>query len=647
MRRSFHSSGYAALPAVAGVALMLTMSLTMLFKSSLLTRDQAAKTQLRMDYHQREEALMRAIVAVFPSHAAAAMRADHAASEDYSWDSIFAEAVALSAVSERLPPDLLDSLSLRSARQADVGDNADNLVRSWMTSLSGEAGRVTPGTTAFADVFQQTAFAGRVPPLLEMSESLMEADALRPVVTPEKRYASQAAGLLADVGAHPVYNLIPYPNIRFGYAEPGQPFVAKRNWWAFSVNYGGPRQPVTRHYVLSLYEVPSQMPIEAATFAAIGQHQDGVAWNVERVRIEGGVYADAMAVQSSSYGATRLAGRNGITMDGPLDVGGVQVDADFDAIGVREQLQALQQSDVLPVALSANSGRLAFLPLQPGNAFLLRPEPGTRSVWERYLDGAGHCCVTVEAVEMVSLGDQTPTALRIRFQNAAAGVSEVILRRGVNWPSIFDAGGDTMPFQTELTDNSRSCLTFLPSLLNDWLLANGGASIATNNTFWFGVDAAADPETVQPLNDPPDPEDMCVILRRGGDLTAYTNGLAIVAPLRVYVGDDLNAVPAAGPPAGSGLDEGAEFYPPLSIFAAEVRIGTTVVNRLVEHHGQIGTLSKTGPAAWQPLDIKLGSDDAVHSDNISADLKPLRSPAELPPIHQMNWLVVIEEITRD
>jgi len=45
--------------------------------------------------------------------------------------------------------------------------------------------------------------------------------------------------------------------------------------------------------------------------------------------------------------------------------------------------------------------------------------------------------------------------------------------------------------------------------------------------------------------------------------------------------------------------------------------------------------------------MKSGSDDAVHSDSISVDLKPLRSPAELPPVHPMNWLVVIEDIPQD
>jgi hypothetical protein len=140
---------------------------------------------------------------------------------------------------------------------------------------------------------------------------------------------------------------------------------------------------------------------------------------------------------------------------------------------------------------------------------------------------------------------------------------------------------------------------------------------------------------------------MCLIIRKGRDLSSYSKGLSVVTPLRVYVGDDLNDVPLSGPPVGSGLEGTEAFYPPLSIFAAELRIGTTSVNRLVEHRGQIGTLTKGLGARWSPLDIKLGSDDAVHSENISADLRPLRSPAELPPVHQMNWLVVIEEIPQD
>ncbi|WP_156345570.1 hypothetical protein [Verrucomicrobium spinosum] len=45
--------------------------------------------------------------------------------------------------------------------------------------------------------------------------------------------------------------------------------------------------------------------------------------------------------------------------------------------------------------------------------------------------------------------------------------------------------------------------------------------------------------------------------------------------------------------------------------------------------------------------MKSGTEEAVHSEGILADLSPLRSPAELPPVYQMNWLVVVEEIPQN
>jgi hypothetical protein len=640
-------SGYVSLPIVTGLAIMFTLSLTMLFKSTLMNRDQASKTQLRVDYRQREETLLRALIATFPGKAMECMKANHAEGTAHAWSTIFAEAVAISASSQRLSPEILQSLDLRGKLSGDVGDHSSSEVRSWITSLTGEAGQVTPGTTAYAEIFALPAFAGKVPPLLDTTTELQTADTVRPIVTPLKRYGTQAPGLLADVAVHPVYNLIPYPNIRFGYAAPGEPFVAKRNWWAFTVNYGSSNSTVARHYVLSLYEVPSQMPIEAATFAAIGTHQDGTAWNASTVSIEGSVYAARMSV-AGAYGASRLAGRSGIEMTADLDLGGVSVGSDFDALGERERLQAEQGTDVLPVALSANSGRLTFLPLPTGAGYLRRSPPDTTlNAFEEYTAGGQRCRITVEATAMVSYEDQTPTAIRVRFPNPAGGMSEVVLQRGSNWPTVFETGGEAIPFQTELTNNNRSCLTFHPSLLDAWLQTQGAASVASNNSLYFDVDPTLDPLTVRTVSDPPSMDDMCVIIRRGKDLTNYTAGLSIIAPLRVYVGDDLNAIPAATVPAGSGLADGTVFYPPLSIFAAELRVGTTGFNRPIEHHGQLGSLATSGATAWQPLDMKSGSDDAVHSDSISADLKPLRSPAELPPVHPMNWLVVIEEIPQD
>ncbi|MDZ4288144.1 MAG: hypothetical protein U0984_09305, partial [Prosthecobacter sp.] len=309
--------GFAALPMVTALGLMMILSLVLIFNQTLMNRDQVAQTQLRSDYHQREDALMRAVVAVFPKKAIACMDAGFVSSTNHSWSTIFSEAITLSSVSTTLSETVIHDLGLAAARDGDVGDQSAATVKSWITSLSGEADKVTPGTTSYADVFALPQFAGKVPPLLGASDALQAADALRPVVGTQKRYTTQSSGLQADVTVYPIYNLIPYPNIRFGYAEPGQPFVAKRNWWAFTVNYGNRGASVAKHYVLSLYEVPSQMPIEASTFAQIGKHQDGTAWNSTAVTISGSIYGDRLDV-TGTYGASRFNGRRSIDVTGTL-----------------------------------------------------------------------------------------------------------------------------------------------------------------------------------------------------------------------------------------------------------------------------------------------------------------------------------------
>lgn len=642
------------MPAVTALALMLTLSLLGLFRTGLIHRDQAAKGQLRGDYHQREEAFLRALVTVLPRKAISCMKAGYDPADEYSWKTIFAESVAIAGGTESLSPEMLASLGLAAARRGDVGDQGAETVGTWITSLTGAIGKVTPGTTDYADVFAQPRYAGRVPPLLDMSANMQEADEVMPVIAPEKRYNSQDPGLLADVTKHPTYNLIPYPNIRFGYAAPGEPFVAKRNWWAFKVSFGAPADgrpspvpAVEKHYVISLYEIPSQLPIEGAVFAQIGTHGDGVAWDAATVSIAGGVYADNIAM-SGAFGAARITGKESVQMTGPMSLDGSEVGEDFDEPGVREQMQVERRSDILPVAISANAGRLTFQPIQRASEFLKRSaDVSAISAWDAYTKGAEQCRMTVEAISMVSLEDQTPTAIRVRFDMPGGGRGEIVLRRGVNWPTILEPTGEAIPFQTELTDSNHSCLTFYPSLLDSWLQMYGGASVSVNNSIYFQTDAAADPLTVLPTSDPLAADSVAIIIRKGKDLTSFTSGLSLVAPLRVYVGDDLNATPMAAVPAGSGLATGDEFFPSMSISAAELRIGTTSFNRPFEHHGQMLSLAAGGAGVWQPLDVKSGSDNAVHTDTIAAELKPLRSPAELPPVHQMNWLVVIEEIPRD
>lgn len=624
---------------VSFFGVFMLLSLAMIYRGTIISRDQAAKSQLKIDYHQREEALMRALVATFPSKVVACLKNNHAVSTDYDWNAIFKEAIERAAAAEGLSADLKTKIGITNIRDADVGDDTVAKVQSFITDLKGVAGKVTPGTTDYATEFQTPQFLNKVPPFLTAPAGLTTADENRPIVSPDKIYTS-STGLGSNAANYPKFAKISYPNIRFGYAAPGEPFVAKRNWWAFRVKYGvGPG--LTKNYVLSLYEIPSQLPIEAATFAEIGKHSDGTAWGAN-ITIEGGVYADKLKM-NDAHGAERLAGRQSIELTQTITLDNTSVTQDFDAMGVREQMQASAKSNILPIALSANSGRVVFYPIPSGTAFLNKPT-GTTTKWDQYKSGAIDCKVEVEALSMVGLPNQTPTSIRVRFRTAAGTKQTVTLTRDNNWPTTVEPGGDEIPFQTELTNSNRSCLTFYPSLLNAWLASQGGASVDTNNSVHFTVDASADPLTVVPLSSPPATDDMCVIIRKGKNLTSFTKGLSIVGPLRVYIGDDLNDVPMPSVPSDPSTASMTEFYPPMSIFAAELRVGTTAFNRPFDHKGQMGSLQSGGSAAWRPMDMKSGSDDAVHTDAIEAELTPLQSPAELPPIHQLNWLVVIEEI---
>ncbi len=119
-------------------------------------------------------------------------------------------------------------------------------------------------------------------PLQTASSSVLDRDKDYPIVSDSKIYGDLASsGVELSVSDYPKWNIIPYPEIRFGYCAPGQPFVAKRNWWAFSMSLGehdgllksyarGDGSIGERDFIVSLYEIPSQLAISAESFMSLG-----------------------------------------------------------------------------------------------------------------------------------------------------------------------------------------------------------------------------------------------------------------------------------------------------------------------------------------------------------------------------------------
>ena len=199
------------------------------------------------------------------------------------------------------------------------------------------------------------------------------------------------------------------------------------------------------------------------------------------------------------------------------------------------------------------------------------------------------------------------------------------------------------PYEVTQLTTGQKCISVYPERIPAFLTRFGGAGPAVNHSLAVNVDYSSSGinsiarKPVIPCTD----NDYGVVLRECANLTPFTKGFSLVTNLRVYIGDDFNVVPTT-PPAGytpAGL-----FYPPCSLFTPEKRYGADVDPFAVELSGQIGSLaSDTVTNAVRPLDSKTLSGAAVPASNITVNLRPIRHPAELPPISMMNWLVLLEE----
>ena len=255
-----------------------------------------------------------------------------------------------------------------------------------------------------------------------------------PIISTDKTYPVATPGLGASATpgtGWPLYNIIDYPDIHFGYAAQGGKFVAKRNWWAFSVVFGKTLvsgdvsiPAVKRNYVLSIYEVPSQLALSAAGKIRVGAYEDGTSWTGTTVK--GGAFAgevesgNSLNLQNFSGGSARISARRSINLGGAATVGGDAIANGFDALGTREVRRA-SDTGFYVASVAGDSGRVAILPLGQGEQFLRRDETDgmqntvSPTPWDRYALGARQCAMQIEIRALRVAGDTEPTQVRFHY----------------------------------------------------------------------------------------------------------------------------------------------------------------------------------------------------------------------------------------
>lgn len=606
--------GYISFVLVLSTASILTLLTVAAYKRAMNAQAVQSKVQLRVDYGEKEEAILRSIISITPNRAIRAMQQDSnlntTKSNPLRWQDIFTEALDMAGSRTSISSNMVTTLNIPNLKIANAGDSALESPAKIFAAIPTETGYVSAG-------INRSLGTGYPPPLTSTDATTNTRDFLYPIISSKKAYGSLAQSAVGlPVGTYPNFNLLKYPQINFGYARPGEDFVAKRNWWAFSVDVAGSDNDKTllarnkRNFVLSIYEIPSQLAISASSFMSIGQYASGDAW--ANVNIDGGMFVGKAVVEGTTA-INALSSRRGMTLSSGTTIGGQTFANSPFTPGVRESYQ-VTQGDFFPVSLASESGRASFIPINRGADFFDRfasaVETNVLSTtsWNDYSIGAMQCAMRLDVTQVQSSTNLTPTMFRYQYfltngtrasmvmplnnavitslppgyvkvcdENQSYTFNEAVdvaygisggftFRQGLSGTINFDNAtfGDPKvgtlkagywrpraPFEVKSLASSQTCIAVYPQRIPAFLARIGAANSAINHSLAVNVDY-----TVSGLNNinrkpliPCTINDYGLILQECGDLTGFTKGFSLVTNLRLYIGDDFNVVPAT-PPSG-------------------------------------------------------------------------------------------------
>lgn len=412
------------------VLFMLTLML-FAYKRALNSQAILADIQTQEDYREKEESVLRSIVAITPNRAIRAMQDGSNSSNQrrnpLMFKNIFKEALEQSNAKDSISPQLLASLEIPATFKGNTGDSS--LVD--IEKIFGTVKKTSSSDLKVVSSGLRDDLGSDYPPVLNTASNISNDD-VYPIITDRKIYGSRASSrseVQLPTSKYDKFNLIPYPNIDFGYATPGEPFVAKRNWWAFNMDLAAQDAaisklaPSQREFVLSIYEIPSQLPISTGAFMALGKHASGEEW--QNVTISGNVFAGRAQVEGSTALASLATRRGGTKFSAESTIGGESfAGSNPFTPGIRENYRVNNEDGFFPVSLASESGKVAFVPINRGALYFDRFDASAKindsatispTGWNDYSIGARQCAMTLDITQCVSRSDRTPTQLRFTY----------------------------------------------------------------------------------------------------------------------------------------------------------------------------------------------------------------------------------------
>jgi hypothetical protein len=657
------------LVSIIGLAFIVTVAAFLLAASNGQNTSRLASA--KVDIATREDALMREIL----QQTATGMLpgTDGVTGPILNWTNIMTNAVnQLRATTFVDPTELATLPGLTAVIPANMGDTAGTslgIFQGYNNSeipfggTSGLANDVSLKVPTFLD---PTPYNPNVqPPLMNWSGNATLSSTTALTYPQEFFLGSQYTGLTSAVTKLSLSNRwarITYPNVRFGYKQPGDTnFIARRVWWRIPVVYqttqqtaedqvGVNRYPsVPANYVISVYEIPSQLPISGNANLKIGLDDSNTAWG-SGVQVAGSIYGGKIQLFGGTYSG--VSSRQQVNVNSAATVGGVPYsNSNFDAVGTREQM-ALTQTvmGAAPVSVAGNDGKVSLVPVMPGNQFYMSAS-ATPTHWDLYARPYYRCRVRIIISGTNPTLIYSPSATPQMSSAAGAGaisVNVIVLADSSSQPdqilgfldsaattttysqtSYADAAGTLPPWMTYTSTGTGTASDRNILMINVGTMITALGSPAQLYSIYVGSHPTTEPASPTTASDPG------VGITGTNDLQLFTAGLSIVSNQTLYLLDSFNQVATKRA---------------TSIYAPDVRYGISGVNPLVGLTGQISVdqaspLSSPTPGSPLSFADADGTSISTSSGSNTFTLTEITDPTtvQMPPITRLTLLFTVEK----
>jgi hypothetical protein len=693
---------------IIGFAIIVTVAAFLLSASSAQDTERVAAA--KVDIATREDTLMRAILqqtatGIFPANVATGA--------GLNWTPIMTNAVNQVKATTYVDPTEVSTLLSPGVIPANMGDPDDGSAA--LSIFKGYDNNGTPlgGTTGVANLVGVANSSAPYNATVEPPELVWVANpnisATTGATNPLQFLLGSQVSATGTSSTSPSgrWGAVPFPNIRFGLMRPGDTMVARRVWWRIPVLYQTALQTieaqtagtnVTRYpgmlanYILSVYEIPSQLPITGNANIQLGLNPDGTSWgdttsSANSVYIaksplnSGSIYGDAVQLNGGTYGGG-ISSRNQVNVQTSSSVAGESyTDNTYNNLGVREQKDLTRPTGAAPVSVAGDNGKVMLVPLASGNAFYLPSPNATPTAWDLYSLPYYHCRIriTISATNSilnyqnggVNLAAGAIT-VQIRYlpdtqqlPDAVFGVSDADpgwttvtytqVNNATNGMLINVGTGATSNFllYTSTATGVQDCNVLEIDLLQMY------ATLGLNPKYYYSIYIGCNPSQTPNGGNTNYPN---IVIKDADDLTGasaqfvgappgpFNNGLSIVSTQRIYLtggaiqqigltASGFNTVPWTNPPDPSNP------YPATSIYAPDVRYGITNLMPTIAVTGQISVSQATAgsPTAINPLSFSTGANNTISGAGNSYSLNAISNPRSLPPISRLNLLFTVEK----